>query len=93
MFLVLIVPLASAMQKDENTDCIDKQHCEDGYHNVIEEDKDQDDLENPEQDPLSNGKAFKMEGDEEREPKQLQFSRLVERCVCFFLLMSDFVKQ
>ena len=80
IFLVLIVAQACAKSKNENTDLDDKQHLEDGHHNVIEEDNnDQDALENPEQD--------KMEGEEEeREAKQLQFSRLMERCVHFFTL-------
>ena len=89
LFVVLILAQASSIPKNENTD-FDDQHFEDGYHNLIEEDNnDQDALENPEQDKME-GEEEKEE--EEREAKQLQFSRLMERCVCFFLLIVRFFK-
>ena len=141
MFLVLNLALASAMLNDEDTVCCDdEQHFEDSYQNVIEEDKDQDIIENPDQQSASNSNPFKMGGGEkkgkpfktedleekrkpskleggekeekepfkmeemeeerkspnlegekmEREPKQLQFSRLMERSVLYSLLIVKF---
>ena len=77
--LLIIVALPGAIRNDENTDCDEKHHFEGGFHSVIGEDNDKGDVENPDEE---NRKPLKMEG-EEREPKQLQFSRLMERCVPF----------
>ena len=74
---MIIVALANA--SDENTN----QHFEKGFHNVIGEDNEKGDVENSEE---GNMKAVKME-EKERKPKQLQFSRLMERCVAFFFLI------
>ena len=82
-FLVIIVALASAIPKDENTDCSDNQHFRRDFHNVIGEDNGKGDVENSEE---GNMKAFKLD-DKDRKPKQLQFSRLMERCVAFFFLI------
>ena len=81
--MIIVAHLASAIPKDENKDCGDEQHFEGGFDSVIEGDNDKGDIENRDE-----GKR-KMEGEEkEREPKQLQFSRLMERCVPFSLTLS-----
>ena len=141
MFLVLNLALASAKLKDEDTVCCDdEQHFEDSYYDLIEEHKDQDMIENPDQHSASNSNPLKMGGGEkkgkpfktkkleekrkpskleggekeekepfkmeemeeerkspnlegekmEREPKQLQFSRLMERSVLYSLLIVKF---
>ena len=84
--MIIVAHLASAIPKDENKDCGDEQHFEGGFDSVIEGDNDKGDIiEN-----RDKGKSKrKMEGKEkEREPKQLQFSRLMERCVPFSLILS-----
>ena len=84
--MIIVAHLASAIPKDENKDCGDKQHFEGGFDSVIGGDNDKGDIiEN-----RDKGKSKrKMEGKEkEREPKQLQFSRLMERCVSFSLILS-----
>merc|ERR550532_2751148 len=64
------------MDEDENTDCSNKQHVEGGFHSVIGEDNDKGDIENQD-----DGKRKRKKDGEEKErgPKQLQFSRLMER--------------
>ena len=82
--MIIVAHLASAIPKDENKDCGDEQHFEGSFDSVIGGDNDKGDIiENRDE-----GKR-KMEGEEkEREPKQLQFSRLMERCVPFSLTLS-----
>ena len=78
---MIIVALASA--SDENTNCGHNQHFERGFHNVIGEDNEKSDVENSEEENMS---AVKME-EKERKPKQVQFSRLMERCVALFFFL------
>ena len=85
--MIIVAHLASAMRmdEDENTDCSNKQHVEGCFHSVIGEDNDKGDIENQDE----GKRKRKKDGEEkERGPKQLQFSRLMERCVPFSLTLS-----